>query len=197
MRFKEVFMVTKHNFFSSKHLKTALWCLCALTLSLHGKDYALDKSSKIGFEITKYAILSVDGLFREFSGRLELDESGKITALQIQALSASVSTGKAKRDKFAREKFLNAAQHKFVALSFTSYTPTRSKGGKQEGKLIAKLTLQGKSKNIEFQSRLDTSQATPKLTLTGKFNSEDFGVQSSFARSNEVHLILETKWLAQ
>ena len=70
-------MVTRHKFFSSKHLKTALWCLCALTLSLHGKDYTLDKGSKISFEITKYAILSVDGLFMEFSGRLELDESGK------------------------------------------------------------------------------------------------------------------------
>ena len=91
-------------------------CLCLAFVPLFAKDYDIDKGSKVGFRITKYLIMSVEGVFKEFSGHLRLDENGAITALNIQAVSDSVSTGKAKRDKHAKEKLLNSAQHPFIRL---------------------------------------------------------------------------------
>lgn len=196
---KEVFVMFAKAKFRSNRLKIALLCLCVAAVGLFGRDYDIDKGSKVSFEITKYAVLSVEGVFKEFSGHLGLDDSGKIVALHIQAVSDSISTGKAKRDKFAKERFLDAAKHPLVTLNFVSYTPKQAKKGdnsqKHQGTLVAKLTMQGKTRNIELQSSLDLSQATPKLTLKGKFNSKDFGVKGKMTSSNTVHLFLDTKWL--
>ncbi len=167
---------------------------CAMAfVPLFAKDYSIDKGSKVGFRITKYLIMSVEGVFREFSGHLRLDENGAITALNIQAVSDSVSTGKAKRDKHAKEKLLNAAQHPFIKLSLVSYK-LKSPNDKRTGILVAKLTLCGKSKKVRFKSTLDTSQSAPKLSLEGSFNSKDFDIKGSLTSSNTVDLILDTAW---
>ena len=185
--------------FHSNRLKIALLCLCVAAVGAFGKDYNIDKGSKVNFEVIKYAIFSVGGVFKEFSGYLSLDDSGRITALHIQAASDSISTGKAKRDKVAKEKFLDAEKHHFVMLDLVSYTPKQAKKGdslqKHQGTLVAKLTMQGKTKNIELQSDLDTSQAAPKLTLKSKFNNKDFGVKGKTISSNTVRLFLDTKWV--
>lgn len=177
--------------FYSTFLKVALLCLVALPL--FGTDYHIEKGSKVGFEIGKYAILSVDGEFKEFEGYLELDEDGDITALHIQAVSDTVSTGKAKRDKFAKEKFLHPEEHKFLTLTLVSYAPKGDKSkAKNKGTLVATLALCGVVKRIELQSTLDTSGDTPKLVLAGKFNSKDFNKKMT---ASTVRLNLNTKWL--
>lgn len=167
--------------------------LSAFALGAEAAEYRISKDSKIAFEITKFMVLSVEGVFKDFDGVMSLDDAGKITALHIQAKSASVSTGKAKRDKFAREELLKSANYPLIDLKLVSYKPSAEKNGIVSGKVIAKLYMHGKTKDIEFSSSLNL--ATRALTLKGKINNKDFGMKGKFTSSNDVRLVLQTEWM--
>lgn len=162
---------------------------------LQDKTFRLKNDSKIAFKITKLAIFSIDGEFKDFGGVLKLDDSGNITALNIAVSSDSISTGKEKRDIKAKEKYLNVTDYPYIKFSFISYESKSYEKGIAKGTLTAKLTMHSKSKKVSFESVLDTSTDTPSLTLVGKINSKDFGVKGRVTSSNTVNLNLQTKWL--
>lgn len=156
--------------------------------------FTLQNDSKITFKITKLAIFSIMGEFKEFGGALKLDNNGSISGLNIAVVGDSISTGKPKRDKKAKEKYLNVVDYPYIKFSLISYEPKSDEKGVTKGTLLAKLTMHGKSKGVRFESVLDRGSGAPKLTLTGKFNSKDFGVKGRVTSSNTVNLHLQTNW---
>lgn len=178
-------------------IKMAFLCLCVLGLGLaRASEYALHKDSKLSFKLKKFAMIEVEGAFKQFSGALKLDENGFIEDLFMEVESQSLSTGSAKRDKKALdENFLNAQTYPKITLKFISYTPTEQKEGMQNGKLVAKLTLHGVSREVEFASAFEANSNSPKLTLTGKINSKDFKIKGSMTSSREIRLNLQMKFV--
>lgn len=177
-----------------KFILVQITILSAFAANVMAENYTLSKKSKIGFEVTKFMVLSVDGVFKDFGGHLSLNENGDINALNIQVSSISVSTGKEKRDKFAREKLLNAANYPTIDFRLISYKPTTRKGTIQHGKITAKITMHGTTKNVPFTSEIDTAAKPLKITIKGKVNNKDFQMKGKMTTSNDVHLNLRTLW---
>ena len=178
-------------------VKMAFLCLCVLGLGVsRASEYALHTDSKLSFKLKKFAMISVEGVFRHFNGSLKLDENGLVSDLFVEVESNSLSTGSAKRDKKALdENFLNAQAYPKIMLKFISYTPTELKDGVQHGKFVAQLTLHGVSRQVEFKSALNASSNSPQLTLTGKINSKDFKIKGSMTSSREIRLNLQMKFV--
>ena len=64
-------------------MKTKLLVLCTciafVVSALNAAEFSVAKGSHIGFKVKKFAVMSVEGSFKEFSGALSIDESGNIT----------------------------------------------------------------------------------------------------------------------
>ena len=178
-------------------VKMALLCLCVLGLGVsRASEYALHTDSKLTFKLKKFAMISVEGIFKHFNGSLHLDENAVIKDFFIEVESNSLSTGNAKRDKTALdENFLNAQSYPKITLKFISYTPTELKNGIWHGKVLARLNLHGVSKEVEFVSTFESNSNAPKLTLLGKINSKDFKIKGSMTSSREIRLNLQMKFV--
>lgn len=65
--------------------------------ALHAKTYTLHTDSHIGFAVKKFGMMTINGVFQESSGTLELDNS-TIKSLKGEVVITSVFTDSAKRD---------------------------------------------------------------------------------------------------
>ena len=91
-------------------------CVALFVSALNAVEYSVAKDSHIGFKVKKFAVVNVEGHFKEFDGILVLDEGGKISALQGKVVVKSVFSGDEKRDKHLLEAdFLDA--QKFPTMS--------------------------------------------------------------------------------
>ena len=114
--------------------------------------------------------------------------------MQGEVASASVFSDSTKRDKHLLESdFLDADRFPKMNLQMISYTPQSQNDKIIKGKIIAKLQIRDKTKEVEFESLLNQNNEV-SLELIGVINIKDFGIDGSMMNSNTVRIILQTNW---
>ena len=179
-----------------KILASALLC-AALAQNALALDFTLSqdaKETKIGFKATKFGFVGVDGLFKQFDGRLSLGENNEIDALKGVIEIESVFSDSKKRDKHLLEaNFLDVEKFKQGTFTMSQYEAKEQKGDKIFGVVKGILSLHGVDKEVELQSELNAGER-PTLSLSGKINIKDFGMQGSSMNSDIVEIKIQTTW---
>ena len=133
-------------------LVVATLLLISSTGQAQSVDWALDKNhSHIGFTARHLAFAKVRGEFKKFSAKVTADaKTGKLSSIEAEADSASVSTDNDKRDKHLRsDDFFAAAKHPKVKFKSKSI---KWKGDKFTA--IVSMTIRGKTKDVTFKGEL-------------------------------------------
>jgi len=126
-----------------------------LTASAQAQEasWTLDTNhAHVGFTARHLAFAKVRGEFKEFSAPvLKADsKTGKLTALEAEAVAASVDTGNEKRDNHLRsDDFFAADEHKKLKLKLKSI---KWKGPRFTAKVA--LTIRGITKDVDFKGEL-------------------------------------------
>jgi polyisoprenoid-binding protein YceI len=143
-------------------------------------EWAIDAThARIGFSVPHMVVSSVDGDFKQFSGKVMLDEKNpQNSQLEFTADVASIDTGVADRDKHLRSgDFFDAA--KFPQISFKSTKISKAGHGY---KIKGDLTIRGVTKQVTLDATLSDAVTNPwgkqvrAARITGKIHREDFGV---------------------
>lgn len=116
-------------------------------------DWQLDKNhSEIGFWVRHLGLSKVRGRFKEFDAPvIKADaKTGKISAVEAIAKTASIDTDNGKRDDHLRsDDFFAAARHPDLRLELESI---KWKGDDFTGQVT--LTMRGVSKTVPFEGEL-------------------------------------------
>lgn len=145
-------------------------------------EWALDGShSRIGFSVSHMVVSSVSGRFKQFSGKVELDDANLAKSqVEINIKADSIDTDEPKRDEHLRSpEFFDAK--KYPTLNFKSTRITKVAGKKY--KLMGDLTIHGVTKNVTLDAEISDPVKSPwgklvrSVKLTGKVKRGDFGLK--------------------
>ena len=142
-------------------------------------EWTLDGThSRVGFSVSHMVVSSVSGRFKQFSGKVELDEANLTKSqVDVSIKTESIDTDDAKRDEHLRSPDFFDAK-KFPTLTFKS-TKIAKVGGKKY-KLTGDLTLHGVTKNVTLDAEISDAVKNPwgkmvrSVKLGGKIKRGDF-----------------------
>jgi polyisoprenoid-binding protein YceI len=167
----------KHTLRSSLALATSLFVLPALAES---SEWTIDPAhSTVGFSVPHLVVSEVDGQFKKWSGKAQLDDADLTkSSVEFAAETASIDTGEPKRDEHLKSaEFFDAA--KFPQLTFKS--TKISKAGKGY-KLKGELTIHGVTKEVTLDATVSSPVKNPwgktvrAARITGKIKRTDYGL---------------------
>jgi polyisoprenoid-binding protein YceI len=167
----------KHPLRSSLALATSLFVLPALADS---SEWTIDPAhSTVGFSVPHLVVSEVDGQFKKWSGKAQLDDADLTkSSVEFAAETASIDTGEPKRDEHLKSaEFFDAA--KFPQLTFKS--TKISKAGKGY-KLKGELTIHGVTKEVTLDATVSSPVKNPwgktvrAAKITGKIKRTDYGL---------------------
>jgi len=148
------------------------------------ETWTVDSShSEVGFEVTHMMISTVEGSFGEFSGAIEVNKKGKLTALNGEVNISSVDTNDAKRDAHLQaDDFFDAAS--FPKMTFVSQ---QIKGSHDKGYTVeGDLTIRDVTKTVtldlaSFKGPITDGWGNTRVATvaTTEINRQDFGVSWS------------------
>jgi len=159
---------------------------CVLAFPQHAKaetaEWAIDAShSRIGFSVSHMVVSSVSGRFKQFGGKVELDDANLTKSqVEITIKAESIDTDEAKRDEHLRSPDFFDAK-KFPTLLFKSSKITKAGGNKY--KLTGDLTIHGVTKVVTLDAVLSEPVKNPwgklvrSVKLGGKVHRSDFGLK--------------------
>ena len=141
--------------------------------------YAIDPMhSKAGFEVPHLVISTVEGKFKNFEGKIAINEDFTKSVIEARIEAKSIDTGVDQRDDHLRSAdFFNVAE--FPHLEFKS---TRIEGAPEKFKVIGNLTIRGITKEVVLESKYLGSvvdgYGNNKIALEGKtvINRKEFGL---------------------
>ena len=143
-------------------------------------EWAIDPAhSSIGFSVPHMMVSEVDGQFKTYTGKAQLDEAD-LTKSQVEfsADTASVDTGNAERDKHLKSpEFFDV--EKFPKLTFKSTKITKAGKGY---KLKGQLTLHGVTKEVTLDATVSQPVKNPwgkqvrAVKINGKLKRSDYGL---------------------
>ena len=184
-----------------------------LTLFLaHSQSFAATYTvdpvhTEIGFSAKHMVISNVKGVFKEFSGMVELDDKNILKTINAKILAKSIDTRHEKRDTHLQSSdFLDMV--KFPEITFKS-TSVINKGGNTyevKGELIIRgvkkiITLNGEMLGI---TKDPWENMRAGFTARGEINRKDFGLiwnqvleTGGLLVSDEGKLILEVEAIMQ
>lgn len=144
-------------------------------------EWALDSShSRLGFSVSHLVVSSVSGRFKQFSGKVELDEANLTKSqVDITIKADSIDTDDPKRDEHLRSPDFFDAK-KFPTLNFRSSKITKV-GGKKY-KVAGDLTIHGVTKPVTLDAELSEPIKNPwgkvvrSVKMSGKIKRGDFGL---------------------
>lgn len=145
-------------------------------------EWTLDGThSRVGFSVSHMVVSSVSGRFKQFSGKVELDEANLTKSqVDVSIKTESIDTDDAKRDEHLRSPDFFDAK-KFPTLTFKS-TKIAKVGGKKY-KLTGDLTLHGVTKNVTLDAEISDAVKNPwgkmvrSVKLGGKIKRGDFDLK--------------------
>ena len=166
-------------------LYTSTLLLSTLSTNIaNAETWNVDSShSEVGFEVTHMMISTVEGSFGEFSGTIEVNKKGKVTALNGEVGITSVDTNDAKRDGHLQsDDFFTAAA--FPKMTFVS---TKVKGSHDKGYSVeGDLTIRDITKTVTleltpFKGPVVDGWGNTRVgsIATAEINRQDFGVSWS------------------
>ncbi|TLE02878.1 YceI family protein [Helicobacter japonicus] len=155
--------------------------------------FTIKQDSHIGFKATKFGFISVDGVFKDFSGDLKLDNDN-ILSLRGEVKAASVFTDNKKRDTHLLESdFLDVNLYPTSHFVMTRYEMVDNTNKDSiKGKIYGELSLHGTTLPIVLNSLLNLN--TLELTLEGEINIKNFGIIGSKMNSDTIELHIKTLW---
>ena len=163
---------------------TALLLSTLSTNIANAETWNVDSShSEVGFEVTHMMISTVEGSFGEFSGNIEVNKKGKLTALNGDVGIISVDTNDAKRDGHLQsDDFFNAVS--FPKMTFVS---KKVKGSHEKGYSVeGDLTIRDITKTVTleltpFKGPVVDGWGNTRVgsVATAEINRQDFGVSWS------------------
>lgn len=145
-------------------------------------EWAIDSShSRLGFSVSHLVVSSVSGRFKQFSGKVELDEANLTKSqISVNIKADSIDTDEPKRDEHLRgPDFFDAK--KFPELAFKSNKITKV-GGKKY-KLAGDLTIHGVTKAVTLDAEVSDAIKNPwgkwvrSVKINGKIKRGDFGLK--------------------
>ena len=145
-------------------------------------EWTLDGThSRVGFSVSHMVVSSVSGRFKQFTGKVELDEANLTKSqVDISIKTESIDTDDAKRDEHLRSPDFFDAK-KFPTLTFKS-TKIAKVGGKKY-KLTGDLTIHGVTKNVTLDAEISDAVKNPwgkmvrSVKLGGKIKRGDFDLK--------------------
>ena len=166
-------------------LYTSALLLSTLSTNIaNAETWNVDSShSEVGFEVTHMMISTVEGSFGEFSGNIEVNKKGKLTALNGDVGVISVDTNDAKRDGHLQsDDFFNAVS--FPKMTFVS---KKVKGSHEKGYSVeGDLTIRDITKTVTleltpFKGPVVDGWGNTRVgsVATAEINRQDFGVSWS------------------
>lgn len=174
--------------------------LAALPAAAQPASFAFDKShTQIYFRIDHFGFSTTHGLFREFDGKLVLDEAKPENSKVTFTIRAdSVDTQFAARDTHIRSAdFLDAGRFPTMSFVSTLVEPT----GEGRAKVHGTLTLRGVAKPVVLDVRLNQLAVSPvDQRLTAGFTAEtvikrtEWGITTyAPAIGDEVHIRIDAE----
>lgn len=163
--------------------------------------------TEIGFSAKHMVISNVKGVFKEFSGAVELDDKNILKTVNAHILTKSIDTRHDKRDTHLKSPdFLDIA--KFPEITFKSTSVTNKGGDMYE--VDGELTICGVKKTVTLEGEMHGIAKDPwgnmraGFTARGEINRKDFGLiwnqvleTGGLLVSDEVKLILEVEAILQ
>jgi polyisoprenoid-binding protein YceI len=132
--------------------------------------------SKVGFAVKHMGIATVRGVFKEFSGTLQVGE--EIVASGA-AQTASVDTNEQQRDDHLRSPdFFDAATHPELTFASTAIEAD----GEDEFTITGDLTIHGVTRPVQLKAEIQGVDVDPwgnervGLEITGQISRGDFGM---------------------
>ncbi len=143
------------------------------------ETFVFDKShTEVGFRI-RHWLTKVDGRFRDFEGRIELDRAKPADSkVDVTIQAASIDTGSENRDKHLRTAdFFDVEKYPTITFQSTRVVPK----GKDLYEVTGDLTLHGVTKTLTIPVRhtgfLNTGkQEKAGFELVIPINRKDFGI---------------------
>jgi polyisoprenoid-binding protein YceI len=167
-------------------------------------EWTIDPThTQVGFTVPHMVVSEVDGSFRQFSGKVLLDEKDLTKSkVELTVQVASIDTGVADRDKHLRSgDFFEADKHPTITFKSTKIT----KAGKGF-KITGDMTIRGVTKSVTLDATLSEAVTSPwgkqvrGAKITGKLNRLDYGVswnkaldKGGIAVGNEVTIEVKTE----
>lgn len=134
--------------------------------------------SKVGFEIPHLVISTVEGKFKTFQGKLDLNENFTKSKLEASADIDSIDTGVSKRDDHLKgPDFFDAKKYPKMTLVSKSIS-----GTPESFKLEGDLTIHGKTKRVTFDGKYlgavtdGFGNRKAAFQASTKINRKDFGL---------------------
>jgi polyisoprenoid-binding protein YceI len=155
----------------------ALWAAPALA---EPSEWTIDPAhTRVGFNVSHMVISEVDGEFKKFTGKVQLDDKDLTkSAVEFTIEAGSIDTGNEDRDKHLRSPDFFDVQ-KFPTLSFKSTKITKAgKGYKVKGDL----TIHGVTKPVTLDAQVSEPLTNPwgkqvrGVKISGKVKRGDFGL---------------------
>jgi polyisoprenoid-binding protein YceI len=167
-------------------------------------EWTIDPThTQVGFTVPHMVVSEVDGVFRQFSGKVLLDEKDLTKSkVELTVQVASIDTGVADRDKHLRSgDFFEADKHPTITFKSTKIT----KAGKGF-KITGDMTIRGVTKSVTLDATLSEAVTSPwgkqvrGAKITGKLNRLDYGVswnksldKGGIAVGNDVTIEVKTE----
>ncbi|HET7539821.1 MAG TPA: YceI family protein [Polyangiaceae bacterium] len=153
----------------------------ASAASADSAEWAIDAShSHVGFKIAHLVVSSVDGRFKDVSGKATLDEADLTkSAVDLTIKVNSISTDDDKRDAHLKgPDFFDVAKYPEIKFHSTKI----ARGGKQF-KVTGDLTIRDVSKSVTLEGTLSKPIKSPwgkdvrGAKFEGKIKRGDFGLK--------------------
>jgi polyisoprenoid-binding protein YceI len=161
---------------------TLALALVGLPGAARASTWDMDPShSQIGFVVKHLMITDVHGLFKTFTGTVELDDKDATKSkIDLSIDIGSVNTGDDKRDGHLKSADFFDAE-KFPKMTFKSTKIV--KAGKDKYKVHGDLTIKDQTKPVELavegpgkQVKDPWGGTRSAVTATGKIKRKDFGI---------------------
>jgi len=167
-------------------------------------EWTIDPThTTVGFTVGHMVVSEVDGQFKQYSGKVLLDEKDPTKSnVELTIQVASIDTGVADRDKHLRNSdFFDADKHPTITFKSTKITKA-GKGFKIKGNL----QIRGVTKEVTLDATLSDAITNPwgkqvrGAKLTGTINRLDYGVswnkgldKGGLAVGNDVTITVKTE----
>ena len=164
----------------------ALTARAAGTLPAAGEYRVVQEGSAVTFNVTNFAVVSVDGRFDTFSGKVTV--GGTLATSKIEATIdvRSIDTSNVSRDNHLRTgDYFDVA--KYPSMTFKS---SQLWGTPENFGMKGALTIKGITKEVTFSGRIEDSGA---IRVETKIDRTAFGITSGPTIKNEVRLKLLIK----
>lgn len=143
-------------------------------------EWTIDPShTHVGFSVPHMVVSEVDGQFKKWSGKVQLDEKSlEKSQVSFAIETASIDTGDAKRDEHLKSPdFFDTA--KFPQITFKSSKISKSGAAYS---LQGELTIHGVTKPVTLTATVSDSVTSPwgnqvrAVKISGKIKRGDFGL---------------------